>query len=66
MSLPTKLIQGFGGSSAEGLASRILILLEASEPSSVCRIEVFSKATVRAKPPLSFQPTFSPGRREGF
>lgn len=54
MSFPTKLIQGVGGSSAERRESRILILLEASEPSSVCRIEVFSKATVRAKPPLSF------------
>lgn len=66
MSFPTKLVQGVGRSSAEGLASRIIILLEASEPSSVCRIEVFSKASIRAKPPLSFQPTFSPGWREGF
>lgn len=46
---------------AEGRASRIT-----SEPSSVCRMEAFSKARVRAKPPISFQPTSSSGRREDF
>lgn len=51
---------------AEKLASRIIFLLEASEPTSVCRMEAISKASVRAKPPTSPQSTSSPGRTEDF
>lgn len=56
-----------GGGLQRRLRSGVTCLPEASEPSSVCGLEAFSKANVRAKPPISSQSTSSPGgRREGF